>query len=78
MRRVNTSIRPIELLGLAMAGGALPQRQALEERHDVHAALLQHRAGMVEVELVHGERGDLVLDRRRRAGQEARSHTMDA
>ena len=74
--RVNTSIRPIELLGLAIAETRLRSARHSKQRHDVDAAFLEHRAGRIEREVVHGERVDLVLDGRRRAGQEARAHAI--
>ena len=63
-------------LGVGDRRGALLERQALEQRHDVDAALLEHRPGLVELELMHGERVDLLLDRGRGAGQEARAHPV--
>ena len=65
-------------LGVGDRGGALLKRQAFEQRHNVDAALLQYGAGIVELELMHGERVDLVLNRRARAGQEASAHPVHA
>ena len=42
--RVNTSSRPVELFGLVAARQIVGQRQAFQQRHDVDAAGLQHRA----------------------------------
>ena len=55
------------------AGHARGELDALQQRHDIDAAGLQHRA-VGEIDLVHEDGGELVLHRRIRAGQEARAH----
>ena len=75
IRRVNTSIRPIELLGLAIA-----ETRLRSARHSSSGTMytqpFSSTAPAIEREVVHGERVDLVLDGRRRAGQEARAHAI--
>ena len=51
------------------------QRQALDQRHDVDAAGLQHRA-VGERDLVQLEFVDALGDRGARPGQEARAHAI--
>ncbi len=49
MTRVNTSSRPVELLGLAPALTSAGSASALLQRHEIDAAALQHRAvGQIE------------------------------
>jgi hypothetical protein len=62
MRRVKMSSRPVE---------------RFQQRHDVDAAALQHRA-LAEVEIVEAVFLDLRAHRRFRPGQEARAHAKSA
>ena len=73
--RVKTSSRPVELFGLAAATICLRQREAFEQRHDIDAAGLQHRA-VGEIDLVQLELVDALGDGRARARQEARAHAV--
>ena len=76
MTRVNTSSRPVELFGLVAAHRSSGQRQALEQRHDVDAAGLQHRA--LRQARSRAAAGRRAWRRPRVAGprQEARAHAV--
>ena len=56
-------------------GDVVGQRQAFDQRHDVDAAGLQHRA-VGQLDLVQLQLVDALGDRRARPGQEARAHAI--
>src|SRR5580765_1599291 len=64
---------PGRALRVAQGRGALLQLETLEQRDDVHAAALEHRAA-ADVHLVHLEVGEPVLDLRVFPGEKARTH----
>ena len=60
---------------IAQRRGAALERQMLEQRHDVDAAALEHRA-VGDVHLVHRQLFEPLLHRRAFPGQEARAHAV--
>ena len=73
--RVNTSSRPVELFGLAAATISRRQRETLQQRHDVDAVGLQHRA-VGQVDFVQLQFVDALGHRGARPGQKARAHPV--
>ena len=62
-------------LGIGGGRDVVGQREAFDQRHDVDAAGLEHRA-VAERDLVQLELVDALGDRRVRARQEARAHAI--
>jgi hypothetical protein len=75
MTRVKMSRRPVELFGLVDAETPGRQSEAFEQRHDIDAAGLQHRA-LGQVDLVQLQPSSLSATRLCRAGQEAGAHAI--
>ena len=73
--RVKTSSRPVELFGLAAATISGGSFEAFQQRHDVDAIGLQHRA-VGEIDFVQLQFVDALGDRGARPGQEARAHAI--
>jgi len=73
--RVKTSSRPVELFGLAAATICGGSRQRFQQRHDVDAVGLQHRA-VGQIDLVQLQLIDALGHRGARPRQKARAHPV--
>ncbi len=67
---MNTSSRPVELFGLALARISPRQAQLLDQRHEIGAVALERRA-VAQVDPFEGDVLDLLLHRRVAVRQEA-------
>ena len=73
--RVNTSSRPVELFGIGGGDDFRRQRQRLQQRHDVDAVGLQHRA-VGQIDLVQLQLVDALGHGGARPRQKARPHPI--